>query len=356
MLGGRSRGRLCAGLLAALAMVAGLSACAGEGGDPGASDPRQLRIVAGSNSLGCFGPLWLAIQAGMFEAQGLAVDLVVTDGASTVSALSSGQADLGFSGSVQVVQAIMQGQGQLKIVTPTAVGMAAKVVVSNTWAQRNGITANSDLQEKAAALRGARIGSSGPGQTSDLALRAVLEMGGLDPDADTEIVALGVEAQEMIAALQHDQVDAFILSEPGPTLAQKNGTGTIIVDPGRGDVPGWESMAYCVGASTDEVIAERSDVVVDAMKALYDAEKMLSDDPDSARAQLRQRFESMDEETFDLTFDATSASWATDPEPTTDNITQLVDFWASSGGERDADAATYERIADPDPAREAKAG
>lgn len=78
-----------------------------------------------------------------------------------------------------------------------------------------------------AGLRGKRIGYV-PSTMHHLLLLETLRRAGIEPH---EVTLIRVDFFDMINALAHGQIDAFLSGEPYPTLAVKNGIGTILSYP-----------------------------------------------------------------------------------------------------------------------------
>ena len=90
---------------------------------------------------------------------------------------------------------------------------ASNVVIKKEIADRLGIDESSPVMDKARALEGLRMGTTGPGGGPDQLLRYFLGRAGFDPDTDAQLVRVQ-GGSAMIAAMQQDQIDGFCLSSP----------------------------------------------------------------------------------------------------------------------------------------------
>lgn len=316
-------------------------------------DMQAVTVVAGGNSLGCFGPAFLAMQEGFFEQAGLKVDLTIVGGGTVaVAALVGGQASIGMTGAAQIVQTIAQGK-DLRIIAGLIDNMNAKIVVGKRVAERQRLTAASPLGEKVRALKGLRIGVSQAGDTSYNLVTVLLRQHGIDPEKDVEMINLKLGGP-MLAALRQGTIDAFSISSPFPEQAEALGLGLALISPPRGDVPEMKGMYYCSVSSVAEVMRTAPDVLVRFIKGLVMAGEVIAKDQARARRGLRAHFKDIDEVTFDTAFASNYPVLVRDPEPTRQNIEALVKFWAATGG-GDAKAMPFERVAEPRFARQAKA-
>lgn len=78
-----------------------------------------------------------------------------------------------------------------------------------------------------AGLRGKRIGYV-PSTMHHLLLLETLRQAGID---SKEVTLVRVDFFDMLNALAHGQIDAFLSGEPYPTIAVKNGVGTVLSYP-----------------------------------------------------------------------------------------------------------------------------
>lgn len=316
-------------------------------------DVKPVKVVAGGNSLGCFGPAFLAMQEGFFERTGLKVDLTIVGGGTVaVAALASGEVAIGLTGATQVVQAISQGR-DMKIIAGLIDDMNAKIAVSRKVAERAHVTAQSPLADKVRALKGLKIGVTQAGDTSYSLLAVLLRQHGIDPEKDVEMINLKLGGP-MLAALRQGAIDAFSISSPFPEQAEVTGLGTVLISPPRGDVPAMKGMYYCSVSARPDVMRSDPEVLVRFVKGLVMAGEVIEKDKARARRSLRAWFASLDDATFESAFEANYPVLARNPVPTRQNIEALVQFWSATGG-GDATTMPFERVAEPKFAQRAKA-
>ena len=238
----------------------------------------QFRIAAVdlvSNT--CF-PALAADELGFFKGEGLdaRIELVAMLGAT--KALRQGSADAMIAGSVfDLLTEFPNWQGA-KIAVALSKGTPWLLVVrANLDANRG------DLQ----ALKGLRItAAEGP----DLALKQLLNSGGIEVGRDVQIVELpGAKSRDVsfgvfaARALQAGQVDGFWANAMGGETATSSGAGKILIDVRRGDDPAEIRFCTFAGmATTDGFIEREPEAMAAAVRAIVKAQKALRADPSLA--------------------------------------------------------------------------
>jgi NitT/TauT family transport system substrate-binding protein len=202
-------------------------------GEPFPSMDGDLPVVRVAQSVPqmAFAPLQVAIHMNFFEYLGVRVDFIeLQSGATARQALVGGSVDLVDSASTEVAAAVAQGVDFLGI--QGTINQTLQMCMSESWAQQQGVTPESSLEDRVRALEGATIGITGPGAVSDRATRwLMVEYGGLDPNTQATITQVGGGAAAMAGAMEADQIQAFLLSPPSCEVAG----GVVLIPPG--DVP-----------------------------------------------------------------------------------------------------------------------
>ncbi len=188
-------------------------------------------------------PLFIGIQNGYFKDEGLNMKFVEIDsGVLGVGAVSSGLAqfvDLGVSDVVD-----LQAAGKDAVLVYSMVNsLTMDLVVSDKALAAAGVDRSSPLADRYAALKGLTIGISRPGAPTELYPKWMMKQAGLNPDTDANFVSVG-GAQNLQAALESGQIDAFMLSAPAPISIQNEGLGKILIMNSAGDVPALKQFAF----------------------------------------------------------------------------------------------------------------
>jgi NitT/TauT family transport system substrate-binding protein len=170
--------------------------------------PEKVRIIYSSLS-GSYVPLYLAADLGLFREQGLDPELLhIESGTTATQTLVSGDAPIAVVAAAAVAGAIVEGFD--------GVFVQATVNVPPLT-----LFTRSDLQVPE-GLRGARLGVTRFGSSTDVVGRLLLRRWGLEPERDVPILQLG-GVPELLTALQSGALDGAVLSDPTSLQAAKLG-------------------------------------------------------------------------------------------------------------------------------------
>jgi NitT/TauT family transport system substrate-binding protein len=202
----------------------------------------QTKILVGYSSLtAAHLPIWMAYEAGIFAKNGLDVQLVSLQSSANTAALISGQVQFVEGGGSEALSAAAGGAGVLVLFNPTPVYDFVMEAVPSI--------------KTAAELKGAKIGISGIGTTSDIATRLALSKIGLDPDKDVSIVAVG-SAQDRRAALLNGALQAGLAQPPDVYRLEASGLHPVY-DMSSSGAP----TAASIGEVLKSYVAAHHDVV-----------------------------------------------------------------------------------------------
>ncbi len=262
-----ARARRHATSIATLVALAGLSAACATPSVPARSDgaPEVAELTVGTLPIVDVAPIHIAIDEGLFAAEGLTVSVeVVAGGAAAIPALVGGDLDVAYGAWPSFLIANQQG-------------LELRAVANGTVA-RPGFTQllampGSGLEGNPAAMAGKRVAVNTLGNLGELAVRSALVHAGLDGDA-AELVEIGFP--DMTAALERGDVDVIWASEPVATLAREQVGAVLVVDSYVGDmerfpVAGYQSSAAFTETNPNTVAAFR--------RALEAAVELIHDDP-----------------------------------------------------------------------------
>ncbi len=194
-------------VVALVVAALGAAAC---GGTSSPSQQGQVKLTVGYSNISVdFLAPWVAKEAGIFEKNGLDVDLeLVSGGTRTMTALLSGQ--------MQITQ-----QGGAEALTAAAGG--ADVVVMGTLAPVYPYKFMVQASIKTPAdLKGKKVGISSVGGSSDIATRVALPKVGLDPVKDVQIVSVASHANRT-AALLSGQLAGAVDDPPDSVELERRG-------------------------------------------------------------------------------------------------------------------------------------
>ncbi|MGH3747757.1 MAG: ABC transporter substrate-binding protein, partial [Micromonosporaceae bacterium] len=144
---------------------------------------------------------------------------------------------------------------------------------------------SSELKDKVAALKGAKIAISGPGSASDRNMRWLVDKyAGLNPDKDVDMLQVG-GAPAMSAALDRNQVQAFMLSAPNCAQSKE---GMVLSEPQ--DVPPFANYIHEVLYGTSEWVEENNSAATRVATAVAMGNNLLLNHTDVAIKMLQEQY------------------------------------------------------------------
>jgi ABC-type nitrate/sulfonate/bicarbonate transport system substrate-binding protein len=273
----RSTRRLAAVVLALATLIT--AGCADQGSDPPATgkDAMRLNIGQTSDSVAFF-PLFVAEQEGYFKDEGLTLGdrPRLGTGAKLAAALQSGSIDVA-AGVMTDAYNLYKINGRTKLISTLTDEYYVDIVAGDK------VPASLDSQPLAAkvkALKGAKIGITGPGSGTEALLIYLLKQQGMDPKSDITMVNLGSDASAAIGALKTGRVDALSFFQPIGQQAEATGVGRIFISPVRGDIPAMKAQTHGVAFTTQTVIDRKGPAVQAFVRAIGKAEETIHGDGD----------------------------------------------------------------------------
>jgi len=178
-----------------------------------------------------FATSYIADGMGYWKDDGLNVRVVEITGVGAVNAVLSKSADFSNSSGATIIRAHIRGQKVLSIAN-TFIGIIHEVVLSKAAADAAGITLDSPIEKRGAALKGKKIAFGGTNSIPHGIMRLLAKKGGLDPERDVQIALMQPESS--IAALKTGAIDGFVQSLPWSLIPTRQGTGVLISSNMRG--------------------------------------------------------------------------------------------------------------------------
>lgn len=272
----RRRG-LAAAVAAAVMLALTVSGCAQHG-----STSKQGSLTVGqvSNSAAFF-PIFIAQQKGYFSQEGVKVakPTVLGTGAKVAAAVKSGSVDLGASVFPDVLNLSASGT-DTRLVTNLVDKYYVDVVVGKNF---GGPGVNAPLNDRIKALKGKKIGITGPGSGTEALLIYLFKKAGLDAKTDAQLVNLGGTVSAAVGALKTGRVDALSYAQPAAQMVETGNIGTTYISPVRGDVPGLSSVTQGVVFTTKSRLDQKSKEIAAFQRAVAKALKLIHTDKKAAR-------------------------------------------------------------------------
>jgi NitT/TauT family transport system substrate-binding protein len=275
--------------------------------------PTVLHVCQLNTSINFF-PFYVAQQQGFFTAQGLVIPKppLMQVGTKIISALESGHYDIG-NGVITDAFGWARTDASARILGSFMNGYVVDIVVSTQFEQQMQVSASSPLSAKINALRGKKIGITGPNTGTQALLIYLFRLQGLDALKDTIQISLGSNNAKALAALQAGEVDALSFFSPIGQTAQAHGIGDIFISPVRGDVPGLRGDVHGVFYARQSVINAKSQAIAAYIRAINQAEQFIQSNPAEAKV-LLNKYLGLGQSISDAVYEATAADIAKSPQ------------------------------------------
>lgn len=255
------------------AILAGIvvGACSGAAPSPSATAPgsseapEQATLTIGLLPIVDVAPIHLAIERGLFAAEGLTVTVeVVQGGAAAIPALVGGDLDIAYGNWVSFLLANQEGI-ELRAI---AGGVAAAPGFTEFLA-----LPDSGLEGDPAGMAGRAVALNTLNNVGELAVRATMRAAGIDP---AEVQLVEVPFPDMGATLDRGDVDVIWASEPVPTIVKSELDAVVVVDSFTGELDGFPVAGY---QATAEFVAANPRTVAAFRRALEAAVALIEADP-----------------------------------------------------------------------------
>lgn len=222
--------RLLACALAAVFTLALLAGCSRKSESPGSEDAGQkeetgltevtLNEVAHSIF---YAPMYAAVEEGYFAEEGIDLDLVCGFGADkTMTAVISGEADIGFMGSEASLYTYNEGA------TDYVVNFAQL-----TQRAGNFLVAREEMPDfRWEDLKGSVVLGGRKGGMPEMVFEYILKQNGIDPETDLEINQ-NIDFGSTAAAFAEGQGEFTVEFEPGATTLESEGKGYVVASLGE---------------------------------------------------------------------------------------------------------------------------
>jgi NitT/TauT family transport system substrate-binding protein len=245
--------------------------------------PGVLNVGQISDSVAFF-PLFVAEKKGYFAQEGVKLGERprLGTGAKVAAALKSGGIDLG-AGVLTDSLNLSRIDDSTRLVADLVDRYYVDVVVGRRFP---GVSA--PLDQRIRALRGKKIGITGPGSGTEALITYLFRRVGMRSDTDAELVNLGNTSSAALGALKAHRVDALAFFQPIAQQAEAAGIGVNYISPVRGDVPGLSRASHGVVFTTQKMMTRKSKEIAAFQRALVRAQHLIHSNPDEVRTLLAQ--------------------------------------------------------------------
>ena len=169
-----------------------------------------------------YAPQYVAIEEGYFEEEGIDLDLVTGFGADkTMTAVLSGEADIGFMGSESSIYVYSQNPGDYIVNFAQLTQRAGNFLVAREPME------NFQWSD----LRGSSVLGGRKGGMPQMVFEYILKKNNLDPETDMDIDQ-SIDFGSTAAAFSGGQGDFTVEFEPGATTLEREGVGYVVASLG----------------------------------------------------------------------------------------------------------------------------
>ncbi len=228
-----------------------------------------------------YAPMYVAIEEGYFEEEGINLELTTGFGADKVmSAMVAGEADIGFMGSESSIYLYNEGAEDYAVNFAQLTQRAGNFLVARE---------NTD-DFKWSDLIGKEVIGGRPGGMPEMVLEYILKLNNIDPETDITLVQ-NIDFGNTSGAFAGGTGDYTVEFEPSATLLEQQGAGYVVASLGvdSGYVP---YTAFCANKS---YLTANPDVIQSFTNALQKGmDYVNSHSPEEIAAVIAPQFEETD--------------------------------------------------------------
>ncbi len=176
-----------------------------------------------------YAPMYVAINEGIFEEEGIEIDLSTGQGADkTMQQVLSKSADIGFCGPEQVIYIYNQKREDYPVLFAQLTQSDGSFLVGR----------KKEENFKWESLKGKKIIGGRPGGMPEMALEYVLKSHGINPKSDVDLIT-NIAFTATAGAFKSGTGDYAALFEPTASMLEKENAGHIVASIGEsaGNIP-----------------------------------------------------------------------------------------------------------------------
>lgn len=267
-----------------------------------------------------YAPQYVAINKGFFEEQGLKIELTTGQGADkTMTALLSGQCDIGFAGPEATIYVYNQGKDDY-------------AVIFAQLTQRDGsfLVARKDEPEfKWENTKDKVIIGGRPGGVPEMTLEYVLKKYGIIPGKDVEIIT-NLQFTATAGAFTSGTGDYVALFEPTASMLEKENAGKIVSSIGE------ESglIAYTAYFASKSMLEKNPELIQKFTNALYKGQLWVkSHSAEEIAKEVKPFFPDADDDILVTVINRYKEidAWCENPMPIPESLDRLQEVMQSAG-------------------------
>ncbi|MBI3090581.1 MAG: ABC transporter substrate-binding protein [Candidatus Tectomicrobia bacterium] len=235
-----------------------------------------------------FAAVFLAQEKKLFEGEGLDVSVRILPGEGGLNALLAGGVDFAQVSSSLLLQESRPGQDLIAVAAPMN-RLDVEIVAAREKLEAADLSPSSSLRKRIAFLRGKTIGFQRLGGLAHLYTLYVLAKGGLAPQKDVNLVALG-DDMALVTALEQKQIDAFVMAPPISVMPLAQGFGERLISGPENDVEELAPFVSTPLVTLKEYCRTHPDLCRRMVRAYARGNAFIADFPAQALASLTKRY------------------------------------------------------------------
>jgi ABC-type nitrate/sulfonate/bicarbonate transport system substrate-binding protein len=247
-----------------------------------------------------FASTYIAADAGLWDKHGLDVKLTQITGIGAMNAVLSSSVDFSNSSGPSIIRSNIRGQ-KLVAIGSTLDALPFELVVRKDVAEAAGITMQSPMEKRAAALKGKKVSVDSPNTIVHGYLRYFARKGGVNPERDYTVASMQPEVA--LAGLKGKEIEGAILSTPFSASAVRQGTGVIVASSLKGDFKEMLPFTFNVVPARPEFCNQKPGVCQKLMDGYLDALNFIQDKPQESLAILQKRMGGINPDDLKSAFD-----------------------------------------------------
>ncbi|AZV60302.1 ABC transporter substrate-binding protein [Peribacillus frigoritolerans] len=245
------------------------------------TEPARLLSVA---------PLYVAIEQGFFEEEGIEVEIVSGGGgAQVIASVLSGEAQFAVSGPRSMFTPLDKGEDLLAIQSLNS-ALTYQITLSKQYLKKKNVSKDSTFEDRVASLNGATIGTNLVGDSGDVYTRYLMQMHGVDHN-NLKTVKLAGDGSK-IGGMQEGIVDGGIASPPMGLQAESKDVGEIVIN--TSEEPMYGNMVWEAVFAKKEYLEENHETSLKVVRAIGQGMEFTRNNPREAAESIVSYFDGID--------------------------------------------------------------
>jgi NitT/TauT family transport system substrate-binding protein len=310
------------------------------------SQTTALSVGQIGNSVAFF-PVFAAKALGYYKDAGVEVtSTAFSSGTLVGTAVTSNSIDIGNS-VITDVFALLKASRPVKLIGSLCNGYYVDIIMSNQFLDATKLTRASKLADKIAAMKGKKIGITGPGSGTQALVDYLFRTQGLDSTRDVELVNVGVDQAAILQTMKTGRIDGVSFAWPLTMIAETNNVGKGFIEPAEGDVPSMRDQIQGVIYAKPDLIAKRQPALIAYVHAIARTEAYLHRNAGHARELLKQYDGALSDPAIDLLLKAYMPVLPQQPDIDANSYEKALQFHRLTGFAGPA-GNTYRDVVDTD--------